>query len=153
MPTSASCFGMRKLRNATIGQSPLWLASRPTAAGMRPINAMVDISNYVMLELGQPNHTYDLDKIDGATLGVRMGRDGEKLITLDSVERSISSNDGVIVDGNDAPIGLAGVMGGESTEIDESTVNVVLEAAVWDRMTIAKTVRQRQPALRGINSI
>lgn len=135
-------FGLRVLHDITIGQSPAWMAARLTAAGMRPINSIVDISNYVMLELGQPNHTYDLGLVPDGRLGVRMGRDGEMLVTLDDVERSITSADGLIVDGSDRPIGLAGVMGGASTEISDGTTSVLLEAAVWDRMTIAKTSRR-----------
>ncbi len=137
-----SRFGLRVLRNVTVGESPAWMASRLVAAGMRPINSIVDISNYVMLELGQPNHTYDLGLVPGGRLGVRMARDGERLTTLDDVERDLVAADGVIVDGDDRPIGLAGVMGGASTEISESTTDVLLEAAVWDRMTIAKTSRR-----------
>lgn len=135
-------FGFRVLDNVSIGESPPWMAARLTAAGMRPINSIVDISNYVMLELGQPNHTYDLGLIDGKTIGVRMGRDGETVKTLDDVDRKITEADGVIVDGADNVIGLAGVMGGASTEISESTTSVVLEAAVWNRMMIAKTSRR-----------
>ncbi len=135
-------FGFRVLRNVTLGQSPLWMASRLTAAGMRPINSIVDISNYVMLELGQPNHTYDLDLVADGKLVVRMGRDGERIVTLDSIERNITELDGVIANAADEPIGLAGVMGGESTEIGSTTTSVLLEAAIWDRMTIAKTTRR-----------
>lgn len=135
-------FGLRVLDNVTIGDSPGWMAQRLTDAGMRPINSIVDISNYVMLELGQPNHTYDLAKVPGGELRVRMGREGEKLVTLDDVERSVTAQDGVIANAADEPIGLAGVMGGASTEIGDSTTSVLLEAAIWDRMTIAKTVRR-----------
>jgi len=141
-PDLCQRFGLRVLDNVTVGQSPSWMAARLTAAGMRPINSIVDISNYVMLELGQPNHTYDLSLVPDGRLGVRMGCDGEKLVTLDDVERSITPDDGVIVNAADQPIGLAGVMGGASTEISESTTSVLLEAAVWDRMTVAKTSRR-----------
>lgn len=135
-------FGMRVLENVTVGESPGWMAARLTAAGMRPINSIVDISNYVMLELGQPNHTYDLGLVPDGRLGVRMARDGETLVTLDDAERTLTADDGVIVNGQDEPIGLAGVMGGASTEISGSTTTVLLEAAVWDRMTIARTSRR-----------
>lgn len=141
-PELCSRFGIRVLRNVTVGESPAWMASRLVAAGMRPINSVVDISNYVMLELGQPNHTYDLGLVPGGRLGVRMARHGEQLTTLDDVERDLVATDGVIVDGEDRPIGLAGVMGGASTEISDATTEVILEAAVWDRMTIAKTSRR-----------
>ncbi len=135
-------FGARVLDNVTIGTSPTWMQARLIAAGMRPINSIVDISNYVMLELGQPNHTYDLSLVDGATLGVRMAREGETLVTLDGQQRNLTPSDGVICDGQDQPIGLAGVMGGASTEIGEHSTSVLLEAAVWDRMTIAGTSRR-----------
>ena len=141
-PEICQRFGVRVLENVMIGDSPPWMAARLTAAGMRPINSIVDISNYVMLELGQPNHTYDLDLVPDGHLGVRMGRDGEKLTTLDDIERSITTADAVIVNVNDEPIGLAGVMGGASTEISDSTTSVLLEGAIWDRMTIAKTSRR-----------
>ncbi|MDH3678716.1 MAG: phenylalanine--tRNA ligase subunit beta [Acidimicrobiia bacterium] len=135
-------FGMRVLENVTIGDSPHWMVQRLTAAGVRSINSIVDISNYVMLELGQPNHTYDLGLVDEGALVVRMGRDGETITTLDDLKRQITDADGVIANGADEPIGLAGVMGGASTEISGSTTSVLLEAAIWDRMTIAKTSRR-----------
>ncbi len=141
-PDFCQRFGARVLDNITIGQSPSWMAARLTAAGMRPINSIVDISNYVMLELGQPNHTYDLALVPDGHLGVRMGRDGETITTLDDVERTITGDDGVIVNSADEPIGLAGVMGGASTEITHTTTSVVVEAAVWDRMAIAHTSRR-----------
>ncbi len=141
-PDLCKRFGFRVLDNVTIGESPAWMAQRLTAAGMRPINSIVDISNYVMLELGQPNHTYDLAKVADGVLSVRMGREGETITTLDDVERSITESDGVIANAADEPIGLAGVMGGASTEIGEDTTSVLLEAAIWDRMIIAKTVRR-----------
>ncbi|MGI9598999.1 MAG: phenylalanine--tRNA ligase subunit beta, partial [Acidimicrobiales bacterium] len=95
-----------------------------------------------MLELGQPNHTYDLAKVAEGRLGVRMARDGETLVTLDDGQRTLTPSDGLIVNGADEPIGLAGVMGGASTEISDTTTAVVVEAAVWDRMTIARTSRR-----------
>ncbi len=135
-------FGIRVLDDVAGGTSPGWMVQRLEAAGMRSISPIVDISNYVMLERGQPNHTYDLDTVAGATLGVRMARDGEQLVTLDDQTRDLTAADGLIVDGDDTPIGLAGVMGGAATEISDSTTAVLLEAAVWDRMTIAKTSRR-----------
>jgi phenylalanyl-tRNA synthetase beta chain len=135
-------FGFRVLRNVTVGSSPAWMQARLTAAGMRPINSIVDISNYVMLEVGQPNHTYDLNLVPDGQLGVRMAREGEKLVTLDDQERTLTADDGVIINRDDQPIGLAGVMGGASTEISDATTDVLLEAAVWERMTIARTARR-----------
>ncbi|MEL7208302.1 MAG: phenylalanine--tRNA ligase subunit beta, partial [Actinomycetota bacterium] len=141
-PDLCARFGLRVLRNLTVGPSPQWMVQRLTAAGVRSINSVVDISNYVMLELGQPNHTYDLDLVPDGALTVRMGREGETLTTLDDAKRQITEADGVIVNQADEPIGLAGVMGGASTEIGDDTTNVLLEAAIWDRMTIAKTSRR-----------
>lgn len=137
-------FYARVLKGLTAGPSPRWMADRLTAAGMRPINSVVDVSNYVMLELGQPSHTYDLSKLvlgsDGRRhLSIRWARDGETLTTLDGVERVLSAGDGVIADAGDTAIGIAGVMGGESTEIDDSTSEVLLEMAWWDPMTIARS--------------
>lgn len=135
-------FGIRVLDNVTSGASPRWMANRLLAVGQRPINAVVDLSNYVMFELGQPNHTYDLDFVPGGELGVRMAHRGEQLTTLDGVERTLTIYDGVIVNRDDEAIGLAGVMGGASTEISADTRSVLLEAAWWDPMTIARTARR-----------
>ena len=138
-PTACGRFVARVLRDVTIGPSPTWLANRLTQAGMRPISNVVDVSNYVMLELGQPNHAYDLDKVAGGRLRVRLAHDGEQLVTLDDVERSFLAADVLICDGEDTPIGIAGVMGGASTEISDATTNVLLEVAWWHPMPIART--------------
>ncbi len=135
-------FGFRVLEGVSLGPSPDWMQARLLACGMRPINNIVDISNYVMLELGQPNHTYDLDRVPDGRLRVRRGNDGEQLVTLDGQTRSITQADGLVCNGADEPIGLAGVMGGASTEIGDTTTRVLLEAAVWDRMSVAKTSRR-----------
>ncbi|MCY3961064.1 MAG: phenylalanine--tRNA ligase subunit beta [bacterium] len=135
-------FGIRVLDNVPSGASPRWMANRLLAVGQRPINAVVDLSNYVMFELGQPNHTYDLDLVPGGELGVRMAHKGEQLTTLDSTNRTLTTYDGVIVNRDDEAIGLAGVMGGASTEISADTRSVLLEAAWWDPMTIARTARR-----------
>ena len=135
-------FGVRVLDNVPSGPSPRWMANRLLAVGQRPINAVVDLSNYVMFELGQPNHTYDLDLVPGGELGVRMAHRGEQLVTLDGTTRTLTTYDGVIVNRDDEAIGLAGVMGGASTEISAETRSVLLEAAWWDPMTIARTARR-----------
>jgi phenylalanyl-tRNA synthetase beta chain len=122
-----------------IEPSPPWLARRLQLAGMRPISNVVDISNYVMLELGQPNHAYDLDRLPGRGLGVRRARPGERLVTLDGVERHLETDDCLIVDGADRPVGIAGIMGGASSEISDATTTVVLEAAYFTPMAIART--------------
>ena len=132
-------FLVRALSGVELGPSPRWLAQRLIVAGMRPINNVVDVSNYVMLELGQPNHTYDRAKVDGGAFRVRLARTGETLVTLDGVERVLLASDGVIADGGDVPIGLAGVMGGASTEISATTTDVLVEMAWWDPGTIADT--------------
>ncbi len=141
-PDFCQRFGVRVLDNVPSGASPRWMANRLLAVGQRPINAVVDLSNYVMFELGQPNHTYDLDLVPGGELGVRMAHRGEELITLDGTARALTTYDGVIVNRDDQAIGLAGVMGGASTEISADTRSVLLEAAWWDPMTIARTARR-----------
>jgi phenylalanyl-tRNA synthetase beta chain len=141
-PEFCGRFVARIIDGVTVGPSPAWLQNRLRAVGQRPINNVVDVSNYVMFELGQPNHTYDLALVSGATLGVRMARDGETLVTLDGAERTLTEADGVIVDGGDVAIGLAGVMGGASTEISAATTSVLLELAWWDPLTIAKTAKR-----------
>jgi phenylalanyl-tRNA synthetase beta chain len=138
-PDLCGRFLARVLRDVRIGASPPWLANRLLALGMRPINRIVDVSNYVMLELGQPNHTYDLAKVRDGALRVRWARDGERIVTLDGVERELQSRDGVIADLDDVPIGIAGVMGGASTEIDATTTDVLLEMAWWHPMAIARS--------------
>ncbi len=141
-PDLCGRFGVRVIDNVPSGPSPRWMANRLLAVGQRPISAVVDLSNYVMFELGQPNHTYDLDLVPGGELGVRMARSGELMTTLDGVVRTLTEADGVIVNRDDEAIGLAGVMGGASTEISAETRSVLLEAAWWDPMTIARTARR-----------
>lgn len=140
---NCSTFLAKKVENVEIKESPLFIQNRLIASGIRPINNVVDISNYVMLELGQPLHFYDADKLQGM-IEVRMATEGEKLTTLDNIERVLTSSDIVISDGNEA-IGLAGVMGGLDTEVTENTKNVIIEAAVFDsvkvRMTSNKILR------------
>jgi phenylalanyl-tRNA synthetase beta chain len=138
-PDLCGRFVARVLSGVALGPSPRWMAGRLLAAGMRPINNVVDVSNYVMLELGQPNHTYDLAKVAGGALRVRMARPGEVVRTLDDVERRLTAADGVIADGEDVAIGIAGVMGGASTEISDTTTDVLLELAWWDPGTVAGT--------------
>ncbi|WP_405815086.1 phenylalanine--tRNA ligase subunit beta [Streptomyces sp. NBC_01390] len=128
-------------------QSPIWLRRRLQKAGMRPISLAVDITNYVMLELGQPLHSYDRSRVQGA-IGVRRAEPGEKLTTLDGVTRTLDAEDLLIVDDRGA-IGLAGVMGGANTEIDDTegtTTEVVIEAAHFDPITIARTARRHKLA-------
>ncbi|MBT6872734.1 MAG: phenylalanine--tRNA ligase subunit beta [Actinobacteria bacterium] len=141
-PVLCGRFVARVLDGITIGSSPAWMANRLTSLGMRPINSVVDVSNYVMLELGQPSHTYDLDMVAGSAFRVRRALPGETLVTLDGVERTLTEADGVVADAADTAIGIAGVMGGASTEIHDGTSSVALEMAWWDPMSIATSARR-----------
>jgi len=137
---NCSIFLSKKVKNITIQESPAFIRNRLIASGIRPINNVVDISNYVMLETGQPLHFYDADTLKGK-LEVRMAKQGEKLTTLDSIERILNEDDIVISDGERA-IGLAGVMGGLDTEITENTKNVIIESAIFDPIKIRKTAKE-----------
>lgn len=137
---NCSIFLARKVKNIKIGESPAYIKNRLIASGIRPINNVVDISNYVMLETGQPLHFYDADTLKGK-IEVRMAKEGEKLFTLDGKERILSNEDIVISDGERA-IGLAGVMGGLDTEITDSTKNVLIESAIFDGVKIRKTSKE-----------
>jgi phenylalanyl-tRNA synthetase beta chain len=142
-PVGCGRFVARVLRGVDPGAaSPAWLQHRLMALGMRPISALVDISNYVMLELGQPNHPYDLAKVAGATLGVRRARHGETLVTLDDVTRTFTADDLLITDGDDRPVGIAGIMGGADCEIGPDTTDVLLEMAWFDPTSISRTSRR-----------
>ncbi|MEU0336371.1 phenylalanine--tRNA ligase subunit beta [Streptomyces sp. NPDC006193] len=126
-------------------RSPIWLQRRLQKAGMRPISLAVDVTNYVMLELGQPLHAYDRGRVQGP-IGVRRAEAGEKLTTLDGVTRTLDAEDLVITDDR-GPIGLAGVMGGAHTEIDDTegtTTEVVIEAAHFDALSVARTARRHK---------
>ncbi|GAA2754461.1 phenylalanine--tRNA ligase subunit beta [Amnibacterium kyonggiense] len=123
---------------------PRWMSSRLRLAGVRSISLAVDVTNYVMLELGQPLHGYDLARIGGGALGVRRAKPGEPLVTLDGQRRALDAEDLVITDGTGAAIGLAGVMGGEATEIGASTTDVVIEAANFDPVSIGRTARRHK---------
>ena len=141
-PTLCGRFVGRVLRHTGAGPSPAWMANRLTALGMRPISSIVDISNYVMLELGQPSHTFDLGRVRGARIRVRRASDGETVTTLDGAHRILATGDGVIADGDDSVIGIAGVMGGASTEIDADTTDVLVEMAWWDPPSISRTAKR-----------
>ena len=130
----------REVRNVKIGESPDFIKKRLTAAGMRPINNVVDISNYVMLEFGQPLHFFDKDKL-GDKIVVRDAKDKEEIITLDGKTRTLDSDDIVITDGK-KPVCIAGIMGGENTEVDENTKNILIEAAIFDPISIRYTSKK-----------
>lgn len=131
---------VKKVENVQIHESPAFIKNRLIASGIRPINNVVDISNYVMLELGQPLHFYDADRL-GNKLIVRMAEEGEKLTTLDNIERTLSKEDIVIADSTHG-VGLAGVMGGVETEVEESTKNIIIESAIFDSVKVRKTSKK-----------
>ncbi|NLC47949.1 MAG: phenylalanine--tRNA ligase subunit beta [Tenericutes bacterium] len=133
-------FLAKKVNNIEIKESPTFIKNRLIACGIRPINNVVDISNYVMLETGQPLHYYDADKL-GAVIGARMAKDGESVLTLDSIKRILTKDDIVITDGEKA-IGLAGVMGGYDTEITKDTKNIVIESAIFNPLNIRQTSKK-----------
>jgi phenylalanyl-tRNA synthetase beta chain len=116
-----------------------WMAERLTRAGMRPINNVVDVSNYVMLELNEPNHAYDLDALGGGGFRIRRAAPGERLVTLDDVERTLTDQDLLICDAEDRPIGIAGVMGGAESEISTGTTVVALEMAWFYPIAVTST--------------
>ena len=130
----------REVRNVQVGESPEFIKKRLISAGMRPINSVVDISNYVMLEFGQPLHFFDKDKL-GNKIVVRDAKDNEKVVTLDGKERTLSSDDIVITDG-EKPVCIAGVMGGENTEVDINTKNILIEAAIFNPVSIRYTSKK-----------
>jgi phenylalanyl-tRNA synthetase beta chain len=131
-------FTIRAFENVTIGPSPLWLKARLSAAGQRPINNVVDITNYVMLMTAQPLHAFDWDRVEGGTLVVRRANDGEKMTTLDDIERTLDA-DIVVIDDAQGPTSIAGVMGGQRSEVSESTTRVLMEVASWDGPNINRT--------------
>ena len=141
-PDRCGRFTARVLRGVTVGPSDPVIANRLTLLGMRPINNVVDVSNYVMLELGQPSHPYDLAKLAGPGFRVRRARDGERIRTLDDVERTVTPADLLICDGEDVPVGIAGIMGGGDSEISDATTDVVVEMAWFQRMPIARSSRR-----------
>jgi len=124
----------------TIGPSPDWMQRRLSAAGMRPINNVVDVSNYVMLETNQPNHAYDFHTLGGGGFRVRLAVEGETIVTLDDVTRTLTADDLLICDATDRPIGLAGIMGGQNTEISDATTTVALECAWFEPAAIMRSV-------------
>lgn len=134
-------YSARVIEKIKIGKSPLWMQLRLLKAGIRPISNVVDITNYVMWEFGQPLHAFDLDLLNHKQIIVRAAREGEKLVTLDGIERTLDQEALVITDGTDA-VGLAGVMGGENTEINEGTSKVLIEAAGFNPTNIRRTARR-----------
>ncbi|MBO9598109.1 MAG: phenylalanine--tRNA ligase subunit beta [Cohnella sp.] len=136
-----SLYAARYIKGVKVGPSPLWMQNRLIASGVRPINNIVDITNYVMLEYGQPLHAFDAKKIADGRIDVRLAKPGEALVTLDDQERKLEPHMLVIADGEKA-LGLAGVMGGANSEVTEDTTDIVLESAKFDGGTVRRTSRQ-----------
>lgn len=131
-------YSARIISDLKVGPSPLWLQRRLEAAGIRPISNVVDVTNYVMLELGQPLHAFDYDKLHGRRIVVRRARPGEQLVTLDGARRDLDGDMLVIADA-DHPVGLAGVMGGEESEVTDGTRTILLESAIFAGANIRRT--------------
>ncbi len=134
-------FTARYLDGIGQAETPAWMANRLVAAGMRPISPVVDVTNYVMHELGQPMHAYDADRVPGGRIVVRRARDGETLVTIDHVERRLDERMLVIAD-DERPIGFAGIMGGADTEVSDATTRVILESAIFHGPTVRNTARR-----------
>ncbi|MCB0997930.1 MAG: phenylalanine--tRNA ligase subunit beta [Acidimicrobiales bacterium] len=130
------------LSGIRVGPSPEWMVRRLQAAGMRSISNVVDVSNYVMLELNQPNHAYDLDTLGGHGFRIRLARDGEQMTTLDGTVRTFTADDLLICDAHDVPIGVGGVMGGLDSEITDATSVVALEIASFEQTGITRTMNR-----------
>ncbi|MDI6795823.1 MAG: phenylalanine--tRNA ligase subunit beta [Desulfatibacillaceae bacterium] len=139
-PEHCPRYVARVIRNITVGPSPFWLVDRLLSVGLRPINNIVDVTNFVMMETGQPLHAFDFDLLEEGRIVVRTAQDGEKFITLDGKEKTLSSSNLMICDGK-KPVALAGVMGGENSEINPNTKTVLIESAYFSPMSIRKTAK------------
>jgi phenylalanyl-tRNA synthetase beta chain len=140
VPELCPRFTARVFTDVEVGPSPLWLQARLAAAGQRPINNVVDITNYVMLLTAQPLHAFDLDEVPDGELIVRTASDGEKMTTLDDVERSFDAETVLVCD-RQGPSGIAGIMGGQRSEVSEGTTRILLEVANWNGTNILRTSR------------
>ena len=140
-PVGCPRYSVTVVRGIVIGPSPQWMQDRLTAAGMRPVSNVVDVTNYVMLELGQPLHAFDLDQLPGGAVVVRKATAGETITTLDGIVRSLSPETLCICD-REKPIGIAGIMGGGPTEVTDGTVNILLESAHFDPGSIRRTAKR-----------
>ncbi len=141
VPELCPRFTARAFTDVEIGPSPLWLKARLIGAGMRPINNVVDITNYVMLMTAQPLHAFDLDKVPDGALTIRTAKRGEKMTTLDDVERTFDEEAVLVCDRN-GPSGIAGIMGGQVSEVSDQTARVLLEVATWNGVNILRTSRK-----------
>lgn len=133
---------LARVARVSMGPSPAWMARRLTLGGMRPISNAVDVTNYVLLELGQPLHAFDLGRLDGRGIVVRRAAEGERMITLDGVERTLSAEDLLICDARRAPQAIAGIMGGSTSEVSDSTTEILLESAYFQPMGISKSSKR-----------
>ncbi len=140
-PEGCPLYTAHVVTGIRIGPSPAWMQQRLSAVGLRPINNVVDVGNYVMLETGQPLHAFDARKLAGQRIVVRRARDGEKLVTLDNKERVLTNNMLVIADA-EKPVVVAGIMGGENSGVSDDTTDLVIECAVFDRHTVRRTSRR-----------
>jgi phenylalanyl-tRNA synthetase beta chain len=140
VPELCPRFTARVFADVKVGPSPAWLQARLTAAGQRPINNVVDVTNYVMLLTAQPLHAFDLDRVPGGALFVRAAEEGETITTLDGVERELDAETVLVCDRN-GPSGIAGIMGGQASEVSEGTTRVLLEVANWNGTNILRTSR------------
>ena len=138
VPELCPRFTARAFVDVTIAPSPLWLKARLIAAGQRPINNVVDITNYVMLLTGQPLHAFDLDKVPGGEIIVRTATEGERMTTLDDVERTLDAETVLVCD-REQPSGIAGIMGGQVSEVSETTTRVLLESANWNGHNVLRS--------------
>ena len=131
-----------RVAGVTLGPSPAWMAERLVKAGMRPISNVVDVTNYVLLERNQPLHAFDLSRLGGRGILVRLARDGERMTTLDGVERELAPEDLLICDAEGTPQAIAGIMGGSTSEVSDGTTEILLESAYFDRMGIARSSKR-----------
>lgn len=137
----APTYKLRVIKGVKIAESPLWLQIRLWNSGIRPVNNVVDVTNYVLLKYGQPLHSYDYDQLSGKKFGVRHANEGEKFVTLDGEEQILKATD-IVVTVNDQPVALAGTMGGEKTAVNDDTTTVTLEAAIFDPVMVRKQARR-----------
>ncbi|WP_400194782.1 phenylalanine--tRNA ligase subunit beta [Lysinibacillus telephonicus] len=134
-------YGAKVVKNVKIAESPLWLQHYLMAAGVRPHNNVVDITNYILMEYGQPLHAFDYDSLKTKEIVVRLANEGEKIVTLDDQERTLNSHNLVITNGIE-PVAIAGVMGGANSEVTDSTTTVVIEAAYFDGLSVRRTSKE-----------
>ncbi len=137
----APTYKLRVIKNVKVADSPLWLQIRLWNSGIRPINNVVDVTNYVLLKYGQPLHSYDYDRLPGHDFGVRHAEEGEKFVTLDDNEQTLKAQD-ILVTADDQPVALAGTMGGQGTAVEDDTKTVALEAAIFDPVMVRKQARR-----------